>query len=44
MFACRSSGAALWNGTESAEELLARADAARYAAKHAGRGRLNVTT
>ena len=39
-----SAGAALWNGTESAEELLARADAALYAAKHAGRDRLYVTT
>ncbi len=39
-----SAGAALWNGTESAEELLARADAARYAAKNAGRDRRYVTS
>jgi diguanylate cyclase (GGDEF)-like protein len=39
-----SAGAALWNGTESADELLARADGALYAAKNAGRDRLYVTS
>jgi PleD family two-component response regulator len=34
-----SAGIALWDGTESAEALLARADAALYSAKHAGRAR-----
>ncbi|MBE2314852.1 diguanylate cyclase [Solirubrobacter sp. CPCC 204708] len=34
-----SAGIALWDGTETAEELLARADAALYDAKHAGRAR-----
>jgi diguanylate cyclase (GGDEF)-like protein len=32
-----SAGIAVWDGAESAEELLARADAALYEAKHAGR-------
>jgi diguanylate cyclase (GGDEF)-like protein/PAS domain S-box-containing protein len=34
-----SAGVASWNGTETAAELLARADAALYAAKNAGRAR-----
>ncbi|MDA0174097.1 diguanylate cyclase [Solirubrobacter taibaiensis] len=34
-----SAGIAVWDGTESADELLARADAALYEAKHAGRAR-----
>jgi diguanylate cyclase (GGDEF)-like protein len=35
-----SGGIATWEGSESAESLLARADRALYAAKHAGRDRL----
>ena len=34
-----SAGIAAWDGTESAQELLARADAALYEAKRAGRAR-----
>jgi PleD family two-component response regulator len=34
-----SAGIAVWDGAESAEALLARADAALYAAKAAGRAR-----
>lgn len=34
-----SAGIAVWDGTESEDELLARADAALYDAKHAGRAR-----
>ncbi|WP_250036334.1 GGDEF domain-containing protein [Paractinoplanes maris] len=39
-----SAGAAQWNGSESAEDLLARADAALYAAKRAGRNRLYMAS
>lgn len=39
-----SAGAAQWNGIETAEELVARADAALYAAKRAGRDRLYVSS
>jgi diguanylate cyclase (GGDEF)-like protein len=35
-----SAGVACWNGRESAEELVGRADAALYEAKRAGRDRL----
>jgi PleD family two-component response regulator len=44
-----SGGVAEWNGTETSDELTARADTALYAAKNAGRnqvadaGRLPVT-
>jgi diguanylate cyclase (GGDEF)-like protein len=37
-----SAGLAVWDGTESGEALLARADAALYAAKRAGRARALV--
>jgi diguanylate cyclase (GGDEF)-like protein len=39
-----SAGAALWDGAETAAELLARADAALYAAKVAGRDRTRLAT
>ena len=39
-----SAGVALWDGTETPEELLARADAALYAAKVAGRNRTKLAT
>ena len=35
-----SAGVAQWNGSETADELLARADAALYEAKHSGRDRV----
>jgi PleD family two-component response regulator len=35
-----SAGVACWNGRESAEELVGRADAALYEAKRTGRDRL----
>ena len=37
-----SAGVATWRPTEDADELLARSDAALYAAKHAGRNRIAV--
>ena len=37
-----SAGVCLWDGSESAEKLLARADAALYDAKAAGRDRVVV--
>jgi diguanylate cyclase len=39
-----SAGVALWDGSETPEELLARADAALYAAKVAGRNRTKLAT
>ena len=39
-----SAGIAIWDGSESAGELLARADAALYAAKNAGRARALLAT
>ena len=38
-----SAGVVLWDGSESAETLVARADAAQYAAKAAGRDRVIAT-
>ena len=35
-----SAGVAQWDGTETPEQLLARADAALYEAKHSGRDRV----
>jgi diguanylate cyclase (GGDEF)-like protein len=35
-----SAGIAQWDGRETTEELLARADAALYEAKHSGRDRV----
>jgi diguanylate cyclase (GGDEF)-like protein len=37
-----SAGAAQWTGVETSDELVARADRALYAAKHAGRDRTEV--
>jgi diguanylate cyclase (GGDEF)-like protein len=37
-----SAGVAMWNGTESSDGLFARADAALYAAKAAGRDRVEL--
>ena len=37
-----SAGLAVWNGAETSDELIARADAALYAAKAAGRNRIEV--
>ncbi|WP_369793956.1 GGDEF domain-containing protein [Actinoplanes sp. SE50/110] len=37
-----SAGLAEWDGTETSDELTARADAALYEAKHAGRNRIAV--
>ncbi len=39
-----SAGIAIWDGTETGEALLARADAALYSAKHAGRARALLAT
>ena len=39
-----SAGVALWDGAETPEELLARADAALYAAKVAGRDRTELAS
>jgi GGDEF domain-containing protein len=38
-----SAGVALWDGLESADQLLGRADRALYAAKQQGRDRIAVT-
>jgi diguanylate cyclase (GGDEF)-like protein len=38
-----SAGVATWNRTETSDELIARADAALYAAKAAGRRRVHAT-
>lgn len=35
-----SAGVATWDGNETSEELIARADQALYQAKHAGRDRI----
>ncbi len=39
-----SAGIAIWDGIETGDELLARADAALYGAKHAGRARALVAS
>lgn len=38
-----SVGLAQWDGAETARQLMARADAALYAAKRSGRDRLHLT-
>jgi diguanylate cyclase len=38
-----SAGLATWDGLESADELVARADAALYAAKAGGRDRVRTS-
>ena len=38
-----SAGLAVWDGTETSDELIVRADAALYAAKDAGRNRIKVS-
>jgi diguanylate cyclase (GGDEF)-like protein len=38
-----SAGVATWNGTESPEQLVSRADGALYEAKHSGRNRICIS-